>query len=194
VIKRHEYANYQEYVDRQVAANKAKIDRVWVKRESIEAIAAYLLLNTRWINFGICHGTRRGPEQQWFREALNCRVIGTEISDTAGDFPDTVQHDFHTIREDWLGKADFVYSNSLDHAYDPQVAVNAWVETLTPAGLCVIEWSDHHGPEYVNQNDPFGASVPAMVGLIRGWGHKVREVLDLPDAARRSKAIVVARK
>lgn len=192
-IKQFAYVCYEEYVERQMHANRMKLDRVWAKRESIQAIANCLKQHVDPLYRGICHGTRRGMEQIWFREMLpGCDVIGTEISHTAALFLHTVQHDFHEIRSEWVGAFDFVYSNSLDHAYDPGRAVCAWMKSLRPGGLCVIEHSREHGPEYVNKNDPFGVTLDALRDLIHGWGpFLVCDIITLPDTKRKSKALII---
>jgi hypothetical protein len=46
--------------------------------------------------------------------------MGTEISDTAGQFPYTIQWDFHKTKAEWIDATDFIYSNCFDHSYDPQ--------------------------------------------------------------------------
>ena len=66
-----------------------------------------------------CHGTRQGFEQKWFSKNLECKVIGTEISDNANDYKNTIEWDFHNVKKEWIGSVDFIYSNALDHSYDP---------------------------------------------------------------------------
>jgi hypothetical protein len=46
-------------------------------------------------------------------------VIGTDQPQTATQFAYPVQWEFHDDNPEWQGKADFVYSNSWEHAYDP---------------------------------------------------------------------------
>lgn len=192
MLKQYEYSSYDEYRFEQIERNRAKINRVWAKEDSIRAIAAHLLKRLDPIERGICHGTRRGDEIGWFRKALSCDVIGTEISDTAKQFPHTIQHDFHDVKPDWIGAFDFVYSNSFDHAFDPKRALTAWMNSLRAGGLCIIEWSRQHGPQAVTRTDPFGAELSDMPGLVKQWGpFQVREILDLPDIERQSKALFV---
>ena len=83
------------------------------------------------VEFGICHGTRRGKEQEWFRKYLGCGVIGTEISDTVEQFPHTIEWDFHETKAEWINSADFIYSNSLDHSYDPKKCLTACTGAVT---------------------------------------------------------------
>jgi len=44
-----------------------------------------------------------------FKELLNIPVIGTEISHTAEQFPDTIQWDFHNIKEEWINNTSFFH-------------------------------------------------------------------------------------
>ena len=133
--------------------------------------------------WGLCHGTRRGLEQQWLSEALGCPVLGTEISDTATQFPNTVQHDFHETRPEWIGKADFIYSNSFDHARDPERALSAWVACLKPGGLIFIEHTSGHASNTATEMDPFGADLEVMPYLVLIWGKGrffVTDMIELP--------------
>src|SRR5882672_5723027 len=122
--------DYQRYRQVQIEGNRRKLDRVFVQQENIVFLAEYIRQRLGEPKFGICHGTRRGLEQKWFRESLRCEVIGTEISDTASEFPDTIQWDFHEVKPEWIDRTDFVYSNSLDHSYDPEKCLNAWMSCV----------------------------------------------------------------
>ncbi|HLG90580.1 MAG TPA: methyltransferase domain-containing protein [Candidatus Saccharimonadales bacterium] len=175
--------DYERYRSIQEEGNKRKIDKVWVLEKNIAYIADYLKNRLGQVSFGICHGTRRGLEQEWFSEYLGAEVLGTEISETATQFPHTIQWDFHEVKPEWLEKADFIYSNSFDHSYDPDKCLNAWMSCVRPGGLCIIEHSDGHHPSGTNQLDPFGAHLVQMPYLITKWGKGrfgVREILSAP--------------
>ena len=175
--------DYAKYRRVQNDANMKKIDFVWVQRENVYAIADYIRARGRSPKWGLCHGTRRGNEQAWFSEALGCEVIGTDIGDSATQFPNTVQHDFHETRLEWIGKADFIYSNSFDHAYDPGKALNAWASLLNKDGMIFIEHSSGHEAYATSETDPFGAAVQIMPYLVLEWGKGrffVTDVIDLP--------------
>jgi len=111
--------DYERYKEIQTAGNKRKLGAQWVREHEIEFISSHLTKLGAQPKFAICHGTRRGNEQTWFRKYLSCEVIGTEISDTADQFPYTIQWDFHDVKPEWLDRCDFIYSNSWDHSYDP---------------------------------------------------------------------------
>jgi len=173
--------DYEEYKKTQVAANKKKVKQVWAKEENISFVSEHLKSHISSLNFGICHGSRRGQEQEWFRKCLACDVIGTEISDTATHFPHTIQWDFHEVKPEWKNAVDFIYSNSFDHSYNPEKCLNAWMSCIRSKGLCVIEHSGHDS--HATVVDPFGASIAQMPYLILRWGqgdYWVRELVEAP--------------
>lgn len=185
----HEYRNpdgsfdYSRYQLVQKEGNRLKRDQVWVLEENIKFLAEYIAKSVPDPKFGLCHGTRQGKEQQWFSEALGCQVLGTEISESASDFPNTIQWDFHEVKPEWLGKVDFIYSNSFDHSYDPELCLGRWMSCLRKGGLCILEHTSGHEPRAANELDPFGAQLEIMPYLIAQWGKgrfHLREMLRAP--------------
>ncbi len=180
--------DYDNYRKIQEDGNKRKIDSVWVLEENIKFLVEYLNDRVSSIKLGLCHGTRRGKEQEWFKKYLkqDAQVIGTELSETAADFPDTIQWDFHNIKDEWIDSVDFIYSNSFDHSYDPEKCLNAWMSCIKSGGLCILEHTDAHSPKGANELDPFGAHLMQMPFLIAKWGagkYSVREILKAPTKA-----------
>jgi hypothetical protein len=176
--------DYDHYRQIQIEGNHRKLGNVWVTEENIAYLADYLRLRNP--RFGICHGTRRGKEQEWFGKYLGCEVIGTEISDTALQFPNTIQWDFHQVKPEWLGAVDFIYSNSFDHSYDPERCLTAWMSCIRAGGVCIIEHSNMHDTMGASELDPFGASINLMPYLVATWSKgkfAVREILDAPNDA-----------
>lgn len=157
---RHIYPDYETYKNVQTAGNKAKLKRQFVKEPHIEDLSAYLNDLFGTCTFGLCHGTRGGREQAWFRKHLTGApdIIGTEISDTADQFENTVQWDFHDTNPDWLDRSDFVYSNSWDHAFDPEKAFSSWARQLKVGGLLLLDYTKGQSPEEANALDPFGVT------------------------------------
>lgn len=175
--------DYENYRRIQEEGNKRKIAEIWVIEENISFLADYIRTVIEAPKFGICHGTRRGKEQSWFSANLGCDVIGTEISDTAEDYSNTIQWDFHEAKLEWLNSADFIYSNSFDHSYDPEKCLTVWMSCLRKGGLCIIEHSSLHEPKGANELDPFGAKIWVMPYLITLWGngrYGVRQILTAP--------------
>ena len=180
----YQYPDYETYKSVQTAGNKAKLSRQFVKESHIAALAAMITETLGTTRFGLCHGTRRGAEQAWFSAGLagQPEVIGTEISDTASQFPHTVQWDFHEVNPDWHARADFVYSNSWDHAFDPTKAFSAWIDALRPGGLMLLDHTKDQTPETSNALDPFGTSLERLEKLLAdefGSRGRLRPTLDL---------------
>jgi hypothetical protein len=176
--------NYEEYRRLQVWKSKRDINVVWASEKNIDFISLYLrehLKNPP--KFGLCHGTKRGDEQQWFMKYLgpDVTVLGTEIADHATEFPNTIQWDFHEVKPEWRNAADFVYSNALDHSYDPQKAIGVWMSSVKPGGFCIIEW--HVFGEPLSLTDPFSADILQLLYAITRWGegaYCVRELIPTP--------------
>jgi hypothetical protein len=186
----HRYKDYEEYIAVQSAGNKDKIDLTWVVEDNIVFLCRYILEKLKSVEAGICHGTRRGQEQKWFSEKLNASVFGTEISDTASQFENTIQWDFHETKPEWLGRFDFIYSNSFDHSYDPEKCLNAWMSCLKDGGLCIIEHSSLHSPKGVTELDPFGVTLEYFPYLILTWSKGRYFVCDILDAPRQNAELL----
>ncbi len=173
--------DYEKYRSIQEEGNKRKITNVWADEKTIAFISTYLKQRQPNLSRGLCHGVRRGNEQRWFAEQLGVEVLGTDISQTATQFPNTVQWDFHDTNPDWLGAFDFVYTNSHDHAYDPKKALEAWIEQLRPGGAVFLEHTMGHTSEATSELDPFGVDPHVFPYLIAKWGagrYAVTEVLE----------------
>ena len=192
--------DYNKYKSIQIKGNIEKINNIWVLEKNIEFLSEYIIQLGLKPNFGICHGSRRGNEQKWFSRYLNCEVIGTEISETATDFENTIQWDFHKIKEEWINSVDFIYSNSFDHSYNPEECLNSWMSCISPNGICIIEHTNLHDANHTNELDPFGASIEIMPYLITKWAKNkyfVKEILDAPlkkDNTSYLKFIIIQKK
>ena len=136
----------EAYRQEQERGNRKKIERIWTNEGNLVFMSQWLKDHGVDPKFIVCHGTRNGFEQKIFSRFFGCEVIGTEISPTASQFPMTVQADFHEVRSDWDGRADFVYSNSLDHAYDPAKALRAWARSVRNGGFILLEKASDSDP------------------------------------------------
>jgi len=174
------YDSLEQYRKNQIVLNKAKLaanpNVCWVRKDEILKVANYIKKHIGLVKFGLCHGTRRGIEQQWFRKYLDADVIGTEISDTASQFPHTIQWDFHEIKDEWVGNVDFIYSNSLDHSYDPAMCLSQWMKCLRNGGLCFVHWSKAHRRARPNSADCFSGSLDDYMTII-SRNHKLRDTI-----------------
>ena len=134
LFKIYKYKNYDEYKNTQIFFNKQKIDKVWADENTLKIVCNFLKENIKPEKIkGLCHGSRNGFEQKCFiNEIPSAEVIGTDISETANDYDNSIVHDFHDEKKEWIENFDFVYSNSLDQSYDPEKALNTW--NLEPLG------------------------------------------------------------
>jgi len=172
----YKYENYEEYKAVQEAGNVRKLDGVWVSKKVIDTISDYIKKNMKNVSFGICHGTKRGVEQQLFSDNLGVKVIGTEIASTAEQFPNTIEWDFHNVKDEWINSVDFIYTNALDHSYHPKKAVSRWMKCLNDDGLLFIEHTRRHVKS--TRLDPFGATRGFMKRLLNKYG-TIIDVLEI---------------
>ena len=176
LVKIHKYKDYDEYKESQIYYNKKKIDHVWADKETLSIIVNFLKDKISKENItGICHGSRNGYEQNFFNENLpNSKVIGTDISDTANDFKNSVVWDFHDEKKEWVKNFDFVYSNSLDQSFDPRKALSVWLNQINKEGFIIIEHSEQHGVIASGKMDPFGVEANFFPYLLTEWfGHLI---------------------
>ncbi len=171
MYQHHYNGGYQEYRGHQIAANKAKLDRVWAENTTLSAIVQDIESRNLGVHDGVCHGARNGWEVEQFNDRLAGSVIGTDISETAEQFPDMVCHDFHEEKEEWENRFGFIYTNSLDQAFDPAKALRAWSRQLRADGVIYIEHTMAHSPSGAGSMDPFGAHPMVMPYLIAKWGN-----------------------
>lgn len=167
----HEYTSYEDYRDTQIAHNVRKIKNVWADEATLALMCDELKKDLSGIKTlsGLCHGTRNGFEQKFISAQDGFEAIGTDISDTAKEFERSVQWDFHDVDENWAGKFDFVYSNSLDQSWNPRAALVTWLNQLKPGGMLVIEHTEAHGPSGASEMDPFGVRPQVLPYVLVQW-------------------------
>ena len=176
LFKIYKYKNYDEYKDTQIFFNKQKINKVWADENTLKIISNFLKENIKSEKIkGLCHGSRNGFEQKCFiNEIPSAEVIGTDISETANDYDNSIVHDFHDEKKEWIENFDFVYSNSLDQSYDPEKALNTWINQVKKDRYVIIEHSDQHGVISSGKMDPFGVEANFFPYLLTEWfGHKI---------------------
>ena len=185
-MRLREFDTYADYVRVQTAVNKQKLGRTWATSRDIKAVAGYIQSHIPDARFGICHGVRGGWEVEALASALpGVRVIGTEISETATQQENVIQWDFHEVKDEWLGAVDFIYTNSWDHSYDPEHALDQWMRCIKPSGRCFVEWSRGASERDMRtEADCFGASAEEYEEII-GRRYAVESRLRIPDSRLR---------
>lgn len=179
------FESYDEYKGVQVSANKLKFSQVYAEDPELKRIAAHFLKHGRREGLGLCHGVRNGYEVRKLRSLLpGVNIIGTDISPTAGQVENCIVWDMHEIKPEWAGAVDFMYSNSWDHAYDPNLLFARWSESLAPGGRLYLSYTDLHSERGVNENtkiDVFGCSLDELVRIVQPW-LVLDEILDVAPA------------
>jgi hypothetical protein len=191
--------DYETYRKVQVLANKAKIDWRSVSQDEIDFVCHTLTTAGVDIRAVLCHGTRNGAEQSFFRNRLpDAEILGTEISETAAQFPMTIQWDFHEVKPEWREHFDVIFSNSWDHTYDPHKLFPAWLSCVRANGAMVLEWSNVHVETPADMVDPFRASLEGLTGLInqhgRSLGFAPATIVAGSADNKRAKRYVLARR
>jgi len=171
LVKIYKYKNYQEYKETQIFYNKKKINHVCADKISLKILSNFINNNIIKDNIkGLCHGSRNGFEQEFFNNNIqNSLVIGTDISETAKNFKNSIVWDFHEVNEKWINNFDFIYTNSLDQSYDPKLALTTWLEQINEDGYIIIEHSDQHSVRSSGKMDPFGVEANFFPYLLSDW-------------------------
>ena len=183
--------NHKTYTD-YLASQKRDLIKIkkawsWTGEDNIRVIAETIRgLNPKR---GLCHGTRFGFEQQWFKKYLpGCKVIGTELN--LVNAPDTYIWDFNEPHQDWIGEFDFVYSNSYDHCFDPEVTFRVWCNQVKRGGVLIFEHGAQH--ERATKKDPVGMTVEELVKHVEASGCADIKIIDLPFVQKKYQKAVLA--
>jgi hypothetical protein len=141
------YATYEDYVKTQVEWSVKKRNVIWVENRSLDMIIDYIKRTKIKSPYMLCHGVRNGYEVDYIIKNIpDINIIGTEISDNI----------------------DFIYSNSLDHSYDPDKCIKAWMRCLKKTGVCFVEWSVSHAKPST-ESDCFIASLAEYLKLFNKY-------------------------
>ena len=164
------FESYEEYVKIQSDVNKLKLNWVYLNKVTIEAIVE----NMNTASTVLCHGTRNGAEQKYFKHHWkNAEVLGTEISDTATQFPMTVEWDMQKQKDEWVGKWDVVYTNAFDHCIYPIKALQTWKDQLSPDGALFLEYSERQS--VYEAADPLDATLDEVMQMMTDVGFKIEK-------------------
>jgi hypothetical protein len=165
------FENYDEYRQAQIAANESKFGDVFAEIPVLRRIAAHFGRRSATSRVGLCHGVRNGYEVRRLRRLLpRVDIMGTDISSTAARIPNCIVWDMHDVKPEWRGAVDFMYSNSWDHTYDPELLFARWSECLSPSGRQYLSYTDLHSERGVvetSKSDPFGCSLDELIRMVQ---------------------------
>jgi len=185
----HQYEDYDDYIEWQIKTNKEK--KGW---RYVRASTMFLIHSKQPFAATImCHGVRAGAEQQYFRWYYpHSHILGTEISDNATEYKMTVEWDFNKQKDEWLGKYDVIYSNSIDHSIDPVSTLETWSEQLSDVGKLYLEYSEYQSIPGGNANDPLDATNEEMRLMIKEAGMHIVEIVtdQYPSSTMRNEGLL----
>ena len=139
----------------------SQITRHALKREKVRPIQYYseivslvapFVENGRPISM-VCMGTRNNNERysfsvQFVGRGLDVFVYSVDISPRSdADFV----LDFNKCPEDWENKWDIIFSNSIDHAINPEDTFYEWLRVTKPGGILAIQFEMNVDP---SESDP----------------------------------------
>lgn len=171
-MKIRPFNTYESYVRMQEITDRKKSDRTSVTEQDVDQIVDWFVKNGIKVKRVLCHGARNGQEVDWFAAKFWASAWGTDI--LPRDHPRVLKWDFHEQGNRWRGNFDLVYSNSLDHAHDPELAVRTWIDQLTSGGKLCVQWS--HWSTRAVMGDCFGAQFEDYLMLLNHVG-KVYDVI-----------------
>ena len=183
-MKLFKHESYEKYIEAQKEGvyNHPEvpdaINYEWIKYADVLFIRDNIIIpyfNSLNIipKYGICHGAKLGKENLWFEKETGIDFVGTDISIENEEKAKVIRWDFHEVKEEWKNKFDVIYSNALDHSYDPLYALKQWASCLSQHGICVLEWSINSSEDHVTHVDPFGASIEEYKSIIKDVNGKV---------------------
>ena len=169
-MKIYKYDDYDHYVKAQTDGNKKKLRKVYVDERVIDNIKK-LHSDAETV---LCHGSRNGAEIKMFQERYPAaEVLGTEISDTATQFENTVQWDFTHQKDEWVGHWDVIYTNSFDHSMDPEATLGTWRDQLSETGRIYLDYSFEGKHNHSREMDPLEVNKEEIRGLFREVGLEI---------------------
>jgi len=173
-----EFKDYATYVKAQKRTVGKRGIGPYFTDLQMDSIAAWMYLRGKRVDNGICHGARDGLEVREFQRVFpTAAFFGTDLFPYSSRIErdkcfkkkhPVIAHDFSEVSEEWVGKFDLVYSNSLDHARDPVKAMNTWIGQLNQNGYLFLVWDKAY--VLAKGGDCFGASLYEYMELANQVG------------------------
>lgn len=160
-MKRWPQQSRAEYEAIQRSRTAAKWTLNGITREEVEWIRDAL---GPWPDVGpiLCLGVRNGLEVDLFREVFGVEVQGVELH-PQGVRPDVWVGSFDAMPAEWAGRFGLLYSNALDHAYDPVETAREWRRVAKPGAWLALSVDSAKAP---TETDPIGE---IQIEDIRPW-------------------------
>jgi SAM-dependent methyltransferase len=174
-LRRRDYSSYDEYVRHQ----QSKFQYLDLEEydRNYQRVLGERLQKLTWLKQGatvLCLGARQGTEVKAFLD-LGCFAVGVDLMPGAGNRY-VVQGDFHHL-EFPAESADVVFTNSMDHAFDPKKMLGEISRVLKADGRLIVEAMQ--GEKEGNAPDSYASlawqSVDDLVALLKREGFTVEQ-------------------
>jgi SAM-dependent methyltransferase len=181
-LQKREYRSYGVYLEHQ----KAKLQRVDLTdydQRFRNALRERLLLRRAELKGSkvLCLAARLGTEVKAFND-LGCFAVGIDLN-PGTDNKWVVYGDFHDLQFG-DGSVDLVFTNSLDHLFDPERYLSECKRVLRPGGRFIAEimrgTRENGRPRFFESF--WWDSVNDVIALFErnGFAAKSREIFDVP--------------
>jgi hypothetical protein len=183
----HYAGGYGAYIEAQINATKQKapLKSTWELEENIKFLCSAVKSLIPDVKTVLVHGSRNGEEQKWFRKYIKGSVaFGTEICPDLKDIPHTVIWDFNKTNPDWIGRMDVVFTNCLDHVYNPMETIPVWLKQLSPNGRLIIEYTIQHETSKATPTDPFHFTRKVLPDYVMQWSDNKYQVFQFLQATK----------
>jgi len=191
--------DYEAYAKAQGEKASRELHVHFATERVLDAVSTYLKRHfstshgMRQCLRGLCHGAKTGEEVRVLRRRLqdgggpscngNDAVLGTDISWEAvqASNGDVIQLDFHLVNMAWKGVWDFIYANTLDHAYDPPRALAGWRWSLRDSNsVLVLHRSGFHSTMHIDGSDVYGGSIGDYCSVVKEARFEIIDIIRLP--------------
>ena len=163
----------------------------WLKKHEIKPVR------------GVCHGARCGTEVAAFKERMpDLDIIGTDLFPEQTKVRDkervkdvkVIKWDFMKPHRRWTNHFDLIYSNSMDHAFDPYRCAEVWLSQLRRKGWLFVQWC--FADRYASGGDCVGATLDEYIQVFMRYGTVKDVLVCLGGKGRRATDtfVVVARR
>ena len=124
--------NYEDYKHSQLsrASKKWTMNTFWGNLDFFQEVVIKLNHDTGVPKSICCMGIRNGNEYFAFKQTVGFKdteIYGVDIHENVRAVgPNCFAYDFQHLPKEWEKKFDWVYSNSLDHAFDVKKTLKEW--------------------------------------------------------------------